>query len=235
MNEFISSAQKGVVYISFGAEIQSSKLPPEALKGLIRIIKRLEQKFLWKLDDPSVIKEYIPNLLTRKWFPQNDVLAHENIILFITNGGTLSISEAVYHGVPALGIPVYGDQFMNVAKAVESGWALKLNVEDVDGENLLIVVLALLYHPRFMENAERVSRLFRDRPMTPQQAVVYWSEYVVRHKGAHHLHSKIVDMNYFSGYNIDVYINLALLVLSIMYIANYITNYFGPRVVEPLD
>ena len=32
-----------------------------------------------------------------------------------------------------------------------------------------------------------LSAIFKDRPTTPQQSVVYWTEYVLRHNGTRHL------------------------------------------------
>lgn len=54
--------------------------------------------------------------------------------------------------------------------------------------------------------------------MTPQESVVYWSEYVVRHKGAPHLHSRAVDMSYIALNNIDVILFLSFVVLVYMWI-----------------
>lgn len=34
-----------------------------------------------------------------------------------------------------------------------------------------------------------LSEQYRDRPMAPLDTAVYWTEYVIRHKGARHLRS----------------------------------------------
>lgn len=46
----------------------------------------------------------------------------------------MSTTEAIYHGVPLVGIPVFGDQQLNMAKAVAGGFALQLNFHDLTEE-----------------------------------------------------------------------------------------------------
>lgn len=53
-------------------------------------------------------------------------VAHPNLKLFITHGGLLGGTEAVYHGVPVLVIPVFADQLTNAQNAEEGGYALSL-------------------------------------------------------------------------------------------------------------
>lgn len=59
---------------------------------------------------------------------------------------------------------------------------------------------------------KKLSRLFNDRPMTPQESVVYWTEYVIRHSGAPHLQSAARNLNWFQYLLIDV-ITFVIIVL----------------------
>jgi UDP:flavonoid glycosyltransferase YjiC (YdhE family) len=54
--------------------------------------------------------------------------------VFITHGGLLSTQESVYHGVPIIGIPIFGDQKMNTKVAVESGYGYFLDLRLLDNE-----------------------------------------------------------------------------------------------------
>lgn len=123
IKQFIESAENGVVYFSMGSNIQSSQLPVQVRDGLLKAFAKLKQKVLWKWED-SNLPGKPENVLITEWFPQDDVLAHPNIKLFITHGGLLSSTEAVYHGVPIIGIPVFGDQTLNMVKAVKNGYGL---------------------------------------------------------------------------------------------------------------
>jgi len=57
---------------------------------------------------------------------RNAALDHFNIRLFITHGGVLSIQEAIHRGVPVLGIPIFGDQSLNMNKDVTAGYGLSI-------------------------------------------------------------------------------------------------------------
>lgn len=125
IKEFIESAKHGVIYFSMGSNIKSSQLPEEVRNGLLKAFSKLKERVLWKWEE-----EHLPgksdNLLINAWFPQDDILAHPNVKLFITHGGLLSSTEAVYHGVPIIGIPVFGDQHLNMARAVNNGYAINI-------------------------------------------------------------------------------------------------------------
>lgn len=54
--------------------------------------------------------------MIQKWLPQNDILAHPNVKLFITHSGLFGTFEALANGVPLMMIPFFGDQYRNVTK-----------------------------------------------------------------------------------------------------------------------
>jgi glucuronosyltransferase len=71
---------------------------------------------------------------------------------------------------------------------------------------------------RYRENAQRLSRIYRDQPLTPLQQAVYWTEYVIRHKGAPHLRSAVLDLAWYQYLLLDVITVLALAVGSLVLI-----------------
>ncbi|OBS67815.1 hypothetical protein A6R68_03644, partial [Neotoma lepida] len=70
------------------------------------------QNVLWRFEGkkPDTLGS---NTRLYKWIPQNDLLGHPKTRAFITHGGTNGIYEAIYHGIPVVGIPLFGDQFDN--------------------------------------------------------------------------------------------------------------------------
>lgn len=57
---------------------------------------------------------------------------------------------------------------------------------------------------RYKENMKQMSARYRDRPMSPTETAVYWTEYVIRHKGAHHLKTAAAKMPWYQYLLLDV-------------------------------
>lgn len=74
--------------------------------------------------------------------------AHPNVKAFVTHGGLLSTTEAVYYGVPLVGIPFFGDQYMNVLGCVRDGYAIHLPYDELTGNSLTGAVTELIQNPR---------------------------------------------------------------------------------------
>ena len=66
---------------------------------------------------------------------------------------------------------------------------------------------------RYKENVQKLSVLHKDRPVDPLDLSVYWTEYVMRHKGAKHLKSAVHDLSWIQYFCLDVIGLLAIVVL----------------------
>ena len=74
--------------------------------------------------------------------------AHPNVKLFISHCGLLSTQEAIYHGKPVLGLPVFGDQPRNADKLKNQGIGRMLVWEDLTEDILLKEITELMTNPR---------------------------------------------------------------------------------------
>lgn len=111
LEELFSRAPLGVVYFSLGTNIQSEQLGQYRLRELIEAFRALpEYTILWKIKLAGLDLELPTNVHVRDWLPQNDILAHNKTLLFISHGGGLSTQESTWYGVPMLGVPVFLDQ-----------------------------------------------------------------------------------------------------------------------------
>jgi len=68
--------------------------------------------------------------------------------MFITQCGQQSIEEAVYHGVPLLGIPFFADQKYNAKKIETEETGLHLPFHELTKEKLLTSITAILNDPK---------------------------------------------------------------------------------------
>lgn len=88
------------------------------------------------------------NVLISKWLPQDDILAHSNVKLFISHCGLGSVAEANYHGVPIVGMPIGIDQLTNADKVVKEGWGVKIDFANLKENDLLLAIQQVLKNPR---------------------------------------------------------------------------------------
>ena len=56
-----------------------------------------------------------------------------------------------------------------------------------------------------------------DKPMTGLEKVVWWTEYVVRHKGAKHLRSPTVDFSWYDYLLVEVVLTAVVMIGTIVY------------------
>jgi len=88
------------------------------------------------------------NIYIGSWLPQDDILAHPNIKLFITHCGIGSVVEAKNYGVPIIGTPLYVDQFGNARKVENEGWGKVIDLKSTNEEELMSVIKEVLDNPR---------------------------------------------------------------------------------------
>lgn len=77
------------------------------------------------------------NVLLKKWLPQQDVLGHPNVKLFVTHSGLISTLEFLYHKKPVVLMPGFLDQFSNAARSVRMGLGKEVRWTDLSEELLL--------------------------------------------------------------------------------------------------
>ncbi|XP_026364786.1 UDP-glucuronosyltransferase 2A1 isoform X1 [Ursus americanus] len=138
------------------------------------------------------------------WIPQNDLLGHPKTKAFITHGGTNGIYEAIYHGVPMVGVPMFADQPDNIAHMKAKGAAVEVNINTMTSEDLLTALRTVINEPSYKENATRLSRIHHDQPVKPLDRAVFWIEFVMRHKGAKHLRPAAHNLTWFQYHSLDV-------------------------------
>ncbi|XP_036115577.1 UDP-glucuronosyltransferase 2B31-like isoform X1 [Molossus molossus] len=202
MEEFVQSSGKhGIVVFSLGSMI--SNISEERANVIASGLAQIPQKVIWRYTGkkPDTLG---PNTRLHKWIPQNDLLGHPKTKAFITHGGTNGIYEAIYHGIPMVGIPLFADQPDNIAHMQTKGAAVKLDFHTMSSTDLFNALKTVINDPSYKENAMRLSRIQHDQPMKPLDRAVFWIEYVMRHKGAKHLRPASYDLTWLQYHSLDV-------------------------------
>ena len=103
----MNSAEHGVILFTMGFIFQPKAVPDTRIKATFDAFAQLPQKIVMKLDPlPSDSKLIVPkNVLLKSFLPQQDILAHKNMKLFITHCGMHGVMESIYNGVPMVGMP----------------------------------------------------------------------------------------------------------------------------------
>uniref|UniRef100_A0A2S2PG58 UDP-glucuronosyltransferase n=1 Tax=Schizaphis graminum TaxID=13262 RepID=A0A2S2PG58_SCHGA len=210
LQDYIDSASYGVIFFSFGSIVNLSNLPEEKLNSFLNVISRLKQNVIIKWVPDKSIK--LPhNVMVGSWLPQNDILAHSNVKLFITHGGLHSIEEAVYNGKPVIGIPFFADQLSNMRLVEKNGYGRMINYDELTEESFGKAVEEVLTNPTFKEKSMIQNQVYRDQPTKPLDRAVYWIEYVIRNDGAKYLKSDSLGLNSAQYFLFDVTLFLILL------------------------
>jgi glucuronosyltransferase len=68
----------------------------------------------------------------------------------MSHGGLLSTQEALNRGVPVVGIPVFGDQAMNMAWAQSAGYGVMLSVHNITKSSVSWALREVLENDRYL-------------------------------------------------------------------------------------
>lgn len=62
--------------------------------------------------------------------PPLTLLAHPKTVAFVSHCGMFGVSEAIYHRVPIVGVPIFGDQVDNAKRLEDSGLGVRILDKD---------------------------------------------------------------------------------------------------------
>ncbi|XP_038194534.1 UDP-glucuronosyltransferase 2B1 [Arvicola amphibius] len=216
MEDFVqSSGEHGIVVFSLGSVVKN--ITSEKANIVASALAQIPQKVLWRFDGkkPDTLAS---NTRLYKWLPQNDLLGHPKTKAFIAHGGTNGIYEAIYHGIPIVGIPLFADQPDNINHMVAKGAAIRVDFSTLSTTELLNALRTVINDPSYKENAMKLSRIQHDQPMKPLDKAVFWIEYVMRNRGAKHLRPALHDLTWFQYHSLDVIGFLLACVAAVVFI-----------------
>ncbi|XP_058642930.1 UDP-glucuronosyltransferase-like isoform X1 [Onychostoma macrolepis] len=216
LEEFVNgSGEHGFVVFTLGSMV--SQLPEAKAREFFEAFRQIPQRVLWRYTGP--VPENAPkNVKLMKWLPQNDLLGHPKVKAFITHGGSHGIYEGICNGVPMVMLPLFGDQGDNVQRLVSRGVAETLSIYDLTAEKLLVALRKVINDKSYKEKVTELAAIHRDRPIEPLDLAVFWTEFVMRHKGAAHLRPAAHELNWIQYHSLDVIGFLLLILVTVIFV-----------------
>ncbi|MCI4065649.1 glycosyl transferase [Micromonospora sp. R77] len=115
---------------------------------------------LGRSTDPAELGPLPPNVEAHRWVPHLAVLRHA--AAFVCQGGTGSLMEAMYEGVPVVVVPQQSDQYAIARQVVELGVGRSIRPEALDLDTLRAAVEAVAADPDARRRAQQLGRSVRE-------------------------------------------------------------------------
>jgi glucuronosyltransferase len=192
------SKHEGVIVVSFGSSVVD--LPPFITSKMASAFQQLDVSVVWRV---NVSSPEPSRIMTSRWIPQNDLLGHEKTKLFVSHCGKNGQYEALYHGVPILCLPIYGDQPYNAERVRVKELGLTADMRSASADDLAGLMKQLLYEDKYSQNMKRASSLFRELYKLPMKEVAYWLDHVMTY-GGDYMRSSAQEMPLYQFLMLDV-------------------------------
>ena len=214
LKTFMDSSTNGVVIVSFGSLAEG--LPQHIAQKMVDAFKQLRENVIWKfrnehnLDLPSNIK-------IMDWLPQNDLLGHQNTKVFVTHCGNNGQHEALYHGVPMVGLAIVGDQPYNCRRIEMKGYGICMMVTDFTTIQLENSINTVVNNKTYKDKIKKASNIYLGRKETPAQIGANAIEHAIKYGGEYMMpYSRFMPLYQIAM--LDVALFILLSIFSIIFI-----------------
>ncbi|XP_012591883.2 UDP-glucuronosyltransferase 3A2-like isoform X1 [Microcebus murinus] len=209
----------GFVLVAMGSMVKITSFR-EILKEMNSAFAHLHQGVIWKCKHSHWPKDanVSTNVKLMDWLPQRDLLAHPSIRLLVTHGGQNSIMEAIQHGVPMVGIPVFGDQPENMVRVEAKKFGVSINLKELKAETLALKMEQVIEDERYKSAAVAASVIRLSHPLTPAQRLVGWIDHILQTGGSAHLKPYAFQQPWHEQYLLDVFVFLLGLTLGTVWL-----------------
>ncbi|XP_073427975.1 2-hydroxyacylsphingosine 1-beta-galactosyltransferase isoform X1 [Dendrobates tinctorius] len=214
--------EHGFVIVSFGAGVKY--LSEDIAEKLSGALAKLRQKVLWRFSGPKP-RNLGNNTKLVEWLPQNDLLGHPKIKTFLSHGGLNGIFEAMYHGVPVVGIPLFGDHYDTMTRVQAKGMGICLDWSRMTEDTLFEALSDVIHNPSYRQKAQTLSKIHKDQPGHPVSRAAFWIDYVLRNNGAKHLRAAAYDMSIVQYFLVDIVLLIFFIVIVLGYVLFKIKKY----------
>lgn len=214
--KFINASKNGVIVVSPGTFVNWSN--GAHLKKMGEAFRKIKYDVVWKHTNSSYS---LSNVLLTKWLPQNDILAHPNIKLFITHCGNSGRYESLYHAVPMIGFPVVADQPLNSHWMQAKGFGIAMDIYKYAVDELVRNIEEVIENPKYKKNIAKTSNIFRSQKERPSEKAARLINEMVLF-GGDHLRSEFQDIPLYQFLMLDIWAVLFSAALLSLYLTAFL-------------
>ncbi|CAL1544433.1 unnamed protein product [Lymnaea stagnalis] len=176
--QFVEASVNGIAVVTFGGN--EIGIPGHILKRMSEAFQKLDINVIWKANmtspDPT-------RIMTSNWVPQNDLLGHPKTRVFVSHCGKNGQYEALYHAVPILCLPIYGDQYYNTERIRSKGFGLGADIRKITSEDLVHLIKEIASEAKYKTTIQKASKLFKELYQLPMKKAAYWFDHVMKYGG----------------------------------------------------
>ena len=212
LQKFVDGAQEGVIVFTLGSGLK--RLPDSMMHKVLPVFAKLKQRVIMR-HDGDMPRNVPKNVLIQSWLPQNDLLANDKTRVFITHCGNNGQLEAVYHGVPMLLMPLWGDQEYNALRVEKRQYGVRIDAHGFTSQEFDAALSELLNNPVYTSKIKKCSAILHSLP-SPKHTAAFWIEHVLRF-GGDHLKPYYRDMPLYQFFLCDVILFLVVVDVIVVY------------------
>ncbi|KAG7309180.1 hypothetical protein JYU34_005104 [Plutella xylostella] len=202
LQSYLDASRNGVVYMSLGSKIRFSDLPAGTMQVFLNVFASLPYDVMIKWNGGE-LKNKPANVRLEKWLPQNDMLHHPKIKVFLMQGGLQSTDEAIAANVPLIGFPVYVDQFYNAQMFIKLDIGRQLDIQTINEQDLRQAIMDVAENERYRRNIASLSLVLQEQREGGLQRAVRGAARVAE-RAARPLRSPLADASLAQHLMLDV-------------------------------
>ena len=200
----MDASTKGVILVSLGSHFDH--VPDDWLQKFCAAFNSVKYTVIWKLTKQPPC-DMNSNIIIKSWVPQNDLLAHPKLRLFITHCGINSLIESVSHGTPMLGFPITLDQPYNAALMENKGYGKTLQLKTFAAKELIEAINDVMGDDKYTQSVRKASEILHSKQESPGKRMSFWVDYIIKY-GDSHLRTKAHDLSLMEFLMVDIFIFL---------------------------
>lgn len=220
---FLEHSPEPIVYVNLDLDPVTDHY---RLEKIVAALEALDATVVWNWNQGQFVNTSA-RIYQSYNLPQEEILAHPKVKLFITGGGQRNIEDAIHHRVPVFGVS-YSSLLEHYLRQIAKYEAGSISLIDFETQHTITDKLQDAFQLEiYQSNMDKLNRLLADQPLGSLERAAWWIEYVIRHGGTKHLRAP--RLSWFQYLVLDVTVAVAVLAalatLAVLYLIGWAVRY----------